>query len=215
MVQGLFAPTLESAGVVNEDFIAICEKGVYAYYNIREDKQFGQYQMAGTFIDGNAAVRMNGKWGIVDTKGDTVVEPSYDDILLDSQGRYINQSVILAKRDGKYHLLDSKWNPVNDFSCDNADMVTEDGIFAYSVNGKWGFADTKGNVIIEPTYEGAKSFSNGLAAVCIKGVWGFINRDRTIVIPCQFLDADYFNIDGGCMIRTTEESWKLLLLNIK
>jgi len=69
-------------------------------------------------------------------------------------------------------------------------------------------------VIIDPVYEKAKSFSNGLAAVCKDGLWGFIDKEGTIVIACQFLDADYFNEKGGCMVRTSTEAWQLLLRNI-
>ncbi len=214
VVQGLFSAKIEDAGFCDEELVAIRENGVYAYYSIRGDKQFGAYQKAGTFTDGKAAVCVNGKWGLVDNKGNLVLEPTYDDIVLDSQGRYLSKSAILAKSGGQYGLYDSKWNPIQDFRCDQADAITEDGIFAFSLNGKWGFADTKGKVVIEPAYENARSFSNGLAAVCVDGLWGFIDKEGTMVIPCQFLDADYFSEKGGCMVRTTEDSWKLLLLYI-
>jgi len=214
VVQGLFSASLESAGFCSEDLISIRENGSNSYYSIRGDKLFGDYEEAGTFTNGLAAVKIDGKWGIIDSEGSYVIDPVYEDIKLDPQGKYVCNYSALAKVDGQYHLYDSKWNVINNFSCDDMDIPTEDGVFAFSSDGKWGFADTKGNVVVEPVYDQAKSFSNGLAAVCKDGLWGFIDKEGNTVIAFQFLDAGYFNSKGGCMVRTSPESWKLLHLNI-
>lgn len=215
VVQGIFDKNLVCAGICAEDKIAVCTGNTYSYYSIRGDKLFGEYQNAGTFVNGQAAVNVNGKWGIVDAKGKYTVEPAYEDILLDSQGKYISQSVILAKTGGQYHLYDAKWKMIKEFACDQADKITADGLFAFSSGGKWGFADTKGNVIIKPVYENARSFSNGLAAVCKNGLWGFIDEKGNLVIPYQFQNADYFSEKGGCMVQASAGVWQLLLLNIR
>lgn len=214
VIQGLFSTSLKSAGFCSEDIIPILENGSHTYYSIRGDKLFGDYQEAGTFTKGLAAVKSDGMWGIIDTEGSYVIDPSYEDIKLDAQGKYISNSVIIAKADGQYHLYDEKWNIINDFSCDDMGIPTEDGIFAFASDGKWGFADTKGKVVVEPLYDQAKSFSYGLAAVCKDGLWGFIDKEGNTAIEFQFLDADYFNEKGGCMVRTSSDSWQLLHLNI-
>ncbi|HEX2640476.1 MAG TPA: WG repeat-containing protein, partial [Pyrinomonadaceae bacterium] len=52
------------------------------------------------------------------------------------------------------------------------------------VNGKAGFIDRTGTVVIEPKYEDAYDFSEGLAPIKVDGKWGFINESgRTIVEP--------------------------------
>ena len=66
----------------------------------------------------------------------------------------------------------------------------------------WGFVNTEGEMVIKPTYENAKSFSNGVAAVCKDGVSGFINKDNIVVIDYQFTDANYMNENGSCVVRT-------------
>jgi len=214
VVQGIFSKSLESAGLCSENLIAICENGNYSYYSIRGDKLFGAYEEAGTFTNGLAAVKAGGKWGIIDSKGNYVINPKYEDVKLDDQGEYICNSVIIAKENSQYQLYDSKWNAVKGFSCDNMDIPTKDGIIAFMSDGKWGFVDTKGKVVIEPQYDKAKSFSNGLAAVCKDGLWGFIDREGNIALAYQYLDADYFSLKGGCMVRTSPECWKLLMRNI-
>ncbi len=54
------------------------------------------------------------------------------------------------------------------------------------VNEKVGFIDKTGKVIIEPQFEDAQEFSEGLAPVKVKEKWGFINEFGKIVIEPNF-----------------------------
>ena len=45
-----------------------------------------------------------------------------------------------------------------------------------------GFLNQHGEFVIDPQFEAASSFSEGLAAVEIDDEWGFINKDSDIVI---------------------------------
>ena len=107
----------------------------------------------------------------------------------------------------------------NKFTASNMDICMSDGLIAFEKDGKWGFVNTAGKTVIEPTYENAKSFSKGLAAVCKNGKWGFINNSNELVIDYQFAGADYFNSNGSCMVRydapeaDDEVLWQLLVLN--
>jgi hypothetical protein len=48
---------------------------------------------------------------------------------------------------------------------------------AVKKNGKWGYIDKKGNVIINFMYEKAGSFINGSANVTLNGKQGYIDHD--------------------------------------
>jgi len=62
---------------------------------------------------------------------------------------------------------------------------------SFGEDASWGFADAKGNIIIEPQFTTAHSFSEGLAAASIgeqwvAELWGFIlhpDRDAPITLP--------------------------------
>ena len=56
--------------------------------------------------------------------------------------------------------------------------------------------------MIDPTYDEAKSFSNGLAAVRKGDQWGFINKENKLVIDYQFTDTGYMDSNGICPVRT-------------
>jgi hypothetical protein len=51
-------------------------------------------------------------------------------------------------------------------------------------NYKAGFMDARGRTVIEPTFEDAQSFHEGLASVQMKQRWGAIDSSGTLVIPC-------------------------------
>ena len=84
-------------------------------------------------------------------------------------------------------FYNDKMESVATFSgCDKIDILTEDGLVAFCKNGKWGFVNTAGEVVLEPKYENARSFSNGLAAVCEDGKWGFVDKERNAIsIPMK------------------------------
>lgn len=221
-VLAIFKVDVLSAGRFSEGYIAIeTAEGKYDYYDEFGEKAFGPFEMAGTFNDGLAAVKQNGKWGIIDDKGKFKVNPEYDEIVLDNYGYFNKQEVVIACKDGKYGLYDDSLKSKNDFTADKMDIPTKDGIIAFCQNNKWGYVDEDGKVIIEPTYENALSFSNGLAAVCQNGQWGFIDKENNIVIDCEFAGADYFTKEGSCCVRlispeneNNPAEWQILVLEL-
>ncbi|EPR72631.1 hypothetical protein ADIWIN_2368 [Winogradskyella psychrotolerans RS-3] len=53
-------------------------------------------------------------------------------------------------------------------------------------NGKTGFRDLDGNIVIKAIYESAEMFSENHSAVEIDGKWGLINENGKYVIEPQF-----------------------------
>ncbi len=214
VVQGYldFVPT--DTGFYSQELIPIHNGKTYSYYNSLGDKEFGEYQFASTFTDEKAAVKQDNKWFFIDSKGKKTSKKDFADIILNQEQKYILDGVMLAKEKNEYKIYNADEETISKFSCLSIDILTEDGLIAYSKNGKWGFVDIEGNVVIEPKYQEAKSFSNGLGAVYNGDKWGFINKEGTLVIGYNFLDVDYFNDKGCCIVKTEEDKWQLLSLNI-
>ena len=55
--------------------------------------------------------------------------------------------------------------------------------------GRWGYIDKTGKVVINPQFEKAQPFSEGLAAIRLGRKWGFVDRSRKMTINSQFDDA--------------------------
>ena len=79
------------------------------------------------------------------------------------------------------------------------------------INGKWGFVDASGKQVIEPEYEDARSFANGVAAVKKNGKWGYIDKNNEMVIENIFSDARDFNDAGNALVEDCG-TWQMLKL---
>ena len=213
VVRGKLSFVPVQAGRYAEGLIAIDNGNSVGYYNALGDYQFGEYTAASNFQNGKAAVASGeGVWSFVDSEGETVSDQTYEDIRLNPDGSYLTEGIMLAKTDGAYRLYDEEGSQIGTFSCDDVDVVTEDKLIAFASGEQWGFV--KGEVVIEPAFDGAKSFSNGLAAVCIDGKWGYVDETGEIVIDCQFFDADYFNGARSCLVKTTSKEWQMITLKV-
>lgn len=213
VVQGILNFTPTAAGLYSEKLIAINNGASYSYYNSLGDKQFGEYDDAGAFVDGVAAVRKNDKWFLIDNKGKEVSSDKYQDIILQPNGTHLKNGVMIAKKDGVYRFYrDGK--AIGKYS--DIDIITDDNRIAVCKDGKWGFVDIEGKEIIAPRFNEAKSFSNGLAAVSNGEKWGFIDLNGNLVIDYLFYGGDYFNDEGCCMVEVGQgTTWQLISLYIK
>ncbi|MCI5655425.1 MAG: WG repeat-containing protein [Candidatus Pseudoruminococcus sp.] len=205
VVMGIFPFKVTEAGVYSQGYVAVKQNDKYTFYNSFAEKAFGDYDYAGCFVNNKAAVKSGDKWFLVNEEGETVSD-EFTDIKLAPTGSYISGDVIIAKDSNqKYSMYDSDFNKIGNLECEDMDYAADATLIAFKNNGKWGYADKEGNIVIEPEYDNAKSFSNGLGAVCKNGKWGFINDKKEQAIDYTFIEADYFNSDGSCVVRKFNE----------
>jgi len=60
------------------------------------------------------------------------------------------------------------------------------GLFHMIQNGKYGYIDSKGKIVIQPQFDEADEFSEGLAPVRVGDKWGYIDPTGRIVIKPQY-----------------------------
>ena len=216
-VMGIFDFTVNTAGKYSEEKIPAKMNDKYYYYDSFAKQLLGPYEFASTFYDGKAAVKTDSNWYIINAKGEKVHK--FEDIVVNLSGDYVNDDIMVAKKDGKYSLYDNDGNMIkNNIKYDAMDMYASDNLVAFKEGEKWGYVNKDGKVIIKPQYEQAKSFSNGIGAVCSGGKWGFIDESNELVIGCKYLDADYFNSEGKCFVKVENPysdkgySWQILSL---
>ena len=156
-------------------------------------------QSAFGFFDGRALVRDDkGLWGYIDREGKWAIEPRFPESERDypgvpagnfSDGLAWFQLVEMNKR----NLLDE-----NDEFVRDADGKP---IKVQHPRRSVGYINRRGKVVIEPRYEMAHDFGEGLAAVRIKshGSWGFIDKDGKRVISPRFGEVGRFS-EGLCPV---------------
>ena len=175
------------------------------------DFAFGttEFDEIGTYSEGYAAVKQNGKWGVINIAGDYFIRAEHDEIILDSLGRCYGQKAVFLKDGGIVSLyVDGK--KIENISFDDAHPFNADGYAAIKQNGKWGFVNTSGEIVIEPSYEQALSFNGHLAAVEQDGLWGYLAKTGSFGIEPQFLDARSFS-EGNAPVLT-ESGWVIISL---
>lgn len=79
---------------------------------------------------------------------------------------------------------------------------TSQPLFCVRVQGKWGFIDRRGNIVIQPRFQHALSFSEGLAPVMQDEKWGYITEDGKWAIEPQFAMASLFSESLASVRRT-------------
>ncbi|MGL6209374.1 MAG: WG repeat-containing protein, partial [Paracoccaceae bacterium] len=75
-------------------------------------------------------------------------------------------------------------------------------------SGKWGYIDRAGDYIIQPQFDQAYSFSDGLAGVQIGDKRGFILPDGTFAATPQF--DDFWRHDGGIVPVRVGDEWGVI-----
>jgi len=141
-------------------------------------------------------VKLNGKYGFVNQKGEEIVPPKYD--YADTHF-FSPDWVIRVKCGNKYGLLDSNGREIVPCLYDDIEGGSlSDGIpFLAKRNGKYAYIDSKGNLKTDFIYSYASSsfgfdIGKNLAVVSIDGKYGYINEKCQIVIPLLYEFAETF-----------------------
>ncbi|MDL2259502.1 WG repeat-containing protein, partial [Deltaproteobacteria bacterium OttesenSCG-928-K17] len=132
--------------------------------------------------DNLTPAKIGSKWGIIDTKGQWLVEPEFDEIF-----DYNDNGLAKVKLNGKYGLIDTegqlivepKFHHLHasmprrghappqlggdlDVSAGNAldsPLTLNNGLIIAGNNGEWGLLNTQGQWVIEPKFDGLNFLS--------------------------------------------------------
>lgn len=205
-----------------KNVVAITSKvsGVFAayngqtwdFYNENCEKLFGGYDAVSTMGNQMAAVRKNGYWSIINTKGQLITESKYSDVLQDEKGVVYRNGVFFANIDGYYYLINAEGEKVSDTKYEQAHIFNDTTYAAVKTSKGWTFIDASGNQVIKEYFDNARSFSNGLAAVQKNGKWGYINKQGEVAIDYAFEGAQDFNSNGCTFVKKSGEGWQMLKL---
>lgn len=174
------------------------------------DFEIGSYMFEeiGMYSNNVAAVKENGKWGVIDRSTNWILPAQYDEIIQDELGRCYAQNAVFTR------LNDSVYLYINgtrlDEVFDDARPFEDDGYAAVKKDGKWGFIDATGILRIPYLFDDARSFGQHLAAVKHGEYWGYINVYGNIVIEVKFYDAKSFS--GGSAPVLTDRGWQFISL---
>jgi len=129
-------------------------------------------------------------FGYIDLSGNWVVAPEYD------YATPIHNGWGTAQKNGTYSIIDSLGRTVSSGEIWNS--VIFSGNFSEGLSSaarrssegdrprQYGYIDHTGTFLIQPQFDDALGFSEGLAPVKIAGLWGFANHDGQLAINPSF-----------------------------
>lgn len=153
-------------GVFDYGYAPVQINGKYGYIDKNMMEYHFEYEYAGAFENGIAPVKKDGKWMMINTQFAPISEARYDEILMDCYGLAAPYGVFFAKNGASWSmynaagaLLAEGFEEVEQFASKQPAAVKKDG--------KWGFVNLSGKMVIEPQYLGAHSFAFDRAPVLV------------------------------------------------
>lgn len=143
-----------------------------------------QFDEPALFNDGLAPASKSGPFGFINTKGEEIIPFKYDNVQQFSEGR-----AFVGNSDAEYltlwAMIDTEGITRTNFNFTIAFPFSE-GKAAVKTTENWGFIDRDGRFAIEPKFNFASSFVDGLAfAGYIDGTIGFINTNGEFKIEIK------------------------------
>lgn len=164
------------------------------------------FDAVGSFNEGVAPVQFNGKWGYVNKTGDFTISPRFSRADEFHEGI---ASVVLSGMSSKSSYINKSGNILRTF-IGNGGKSSEGLIILPNTDGKYGYINNKGKMIIPYQFDAARSFSEGLAAIYKKSesigqpvFAGYINSTGNIVISSANLFSNK-DIDANPNIDANE-----------
>lgn len=170
-----------------------------------------QYSVIEDFVDGAAKICIGakynkntddlegGKWGYVKDNGEILIKPIYDDI------EYFNKFNIAKTKKGKVYgwvsrygkeLIKPGYTEIGEL-IDGMARVCKGGKIGKSgqlENGKWGFVDDGGRIVIKVKYRSAGEFCEGVAWVGTGPVqYSYINKQGMVISEDSYTNYDAHN----------------------
>ena len=170
-----------------------------------------EYQKVYPFHEKVALVKKEGKWGTINRRFKTLIEPLYDslayaDAVWDRntvQFRATKDSLdvlLTYEKQRKYYFFDTTGTYLYSHVLDTCNSF-KGGMARVRMDEKWGFINKEGEMVIEPQFERASDFREGLARVRKGMRWGYINTKGEFVVPPKYYRADDFE-HGLARVRT-------------
>lgn len=213
-----FNATFDDISEINKESIVAMKNGKYGVTDMNGETKIDFKYDKLTYTNGNDYIAKSGdKYGVISLDGNTKIETECTNISYVNAGNFMiadyveNGNFVSQVYDSNYQIkvtgiiseINSSKGYIRVHTGDEykyynfkfeekeaASLLTSNTLFLSKKNGKYGFVDKSGNVIIDYVYDDAtEQNSSGYAAIKKDGVWGAIDINGNIVVePTYNLD---------------------------
>ncbi|MEM7626444.1 MAG: WG repeat-containing protein [Planctomycetota bacterium] len=175
-----------------------------------------KFEFADLFLNGLGMVEDEGLAGYIDAKGQWVVAPRYvldPDFPSDIAARpFWGGFAAVRTRSGDkpvWGFIDTtgEWAILPRFTGEDGFQLVgdfRDGRAWFAKGERFGYIDSAGDVVIEPTFHAANDFGEGMAGVLIKDEWGVIDTKGKLRIRPDFDGIGTFS-QGLCAVKDDDQ----------
>lgn len=149
----------------------------------------------------------NGDWGIIDHNGANIINPQFDDIMLDGDNYLFRKGYLYGwcNKDGQY-IINPQFKKATLFG-DNKLAAVE------NADRDWGYIDREGKWVINPQFRRAQRFlSCGIAPVQDESSreWGAIDETGKWVINPQFQAMYNYGHDSRLLVVDQSDNFGII-----
>jgi hypothetical protein len=143
-----------------------------------------------------------GKWGYQNASGKEAIPPHFS-----VANEFSPEGIAPVVDEQGWAYIDARGKIlIRPFIVDNGPDYFQEGLARFMERGKFGFFNQKGQVVIQPRFDFAAPFSEGLAAYCTGcqmkpegelrlvegGIWGYMDPKGNVAITPRFEAAENF-----------------------
>lgn len=192
-------------GLPNEGLIAYRDStGDYYYVDGSGNRKIvpdSPAEYLGTFGGGYAPIKVNGKYGYIDTQ---MNESHFD---YDFAGSFEN-GIAPVQQGGKWFAINTAFSQVgpvlDEILTDPYGFCAPYGVYFGKTGSTWGMYSVSGELLADGFEEVKQFASTQPAAVKKDGKWGFILLDGQMYMDPQYADADSYSI-GYAPVKVGEK----------
>ena len=157
------------------------------------------------------SVQKNGKWGVIDEQGTTIVPMNWDS----TEGWYHDndENLFIVNQGGLYGIINSANEIIIDPQYLEISALQDDVSLVKASNGLWGLLDKFGKYIVKPTWQdvnASRVSSEGMVGVqAANGLWGYVDHTGNFIIEPQWSESRQF-IEGHALVVTESGWWRLI-----
>ena len=168
-----------------------------------------EYDYTNRYGDGPAVVVKDRKAGIIDDNGNIVQPLEYDSMLPIEGFLWMekDEQYCIVDRSGEILLpLESGYKPV---TIDLWDI--HNGYAAVAKEGKYGYIDSNGSIVVPAEYDAANYFSSdGIVQVSKNRKYGYVDGKGNVVVPLVYNWVDYWFVGGMAVVRKGAKQWVIV-----